>query len=150
MFVGHNADPLLQLAMRGPSGPMGLTGRPGPLVRIYIHLHHLVSMLWLEIVSHVLFRSSGSSWCTRTEGRERRGGSSGETFINTSQNGQNLWTSIVFCSAAAENNAYHFSMIARKGKFKVTPLSLIPNPICFRDHAVLWDPLAPLESLAEE
>lgn len=37
MFVGHNADPLLQLAMRGPSGPMGLTGRPGPLVRIYIY-----------------------------------------------------------------------------------------------------------------
>lgn len=44
----------------------------------------------------------------------------------------------------------HFSMIVRKGKFKVKPLSLIPSPISFRDHVVLWDPLAPLESLAEE
>lgn len=55
-----------------------------------------------------------------------------------------------FFSAAAQNNAYHFSMIVPKWNFKVTPLSLIPIPICFRDHVVLWDPLAPLESLAEE
>lgn len=117
---------------------------------IYLYLQHLVSLLWLKIVSHVLFLSSGSSWCNRTEGRERRGGSSGATFINRSQNGQHLWTSIGSCSAAALNNAYHFSMIVHKWGFKVTPLSLIPSPICFRDHVVLWDPLAPLENLAEE
>lgn len=40
-FVRHIADLLLQLAMRGPTGPMGLTGRPGPLVCI-LHLRHLV------------------------------------------------------------------------------------------------------------
>lgn len=28
----------VQLAMRGPTGPMGLTGRPGPLVCIFSHL----------------------------------------------------------------------------------------------------------------
>lgn len=52
-------------------------------------------------------------------------------------------------SADAHTDGYHLNVIFPKWKLKVTPVSLIQSPICFRDHAVLWDPLAPLESLAE-
>lgn len=48
-FVSHNAVLLLQLAMRGPSGPMGLTGRPGPLVCIFTYT---TSLFKLNIVQH--------------------------------------------------------------------------------------------------
>lgn len=51
MFVSQNADLLLQLAMRGPTGPMGLTGRPGPLVCIFTYATLLFK---LNIVKHGL------------------------------------------------------------------------------------------------
>lgn len=51
MFVCHNADLLLQLAMRGPTGPMGLTGRPGLLVCIFTYT---TLLLKFNIVKHVL------------------------------------------------------------------------------------------------
>lgn len=50
MFVSHYADLLLQLAMRGPTGPMGLTGRSGPLVGIFPYPTLLFK---LNIVQHV-------------------------------------------------------------------------------------------------
>lgn len=40
----------VQLAMRGPTGPMGLTGRPGPLVCISNHLTASLDTKSIEIV----------------------------------------------------------------------------------------------------
>lgn len=94
----------VQLAMRGPTGPMGLTGRPGPLVCTLhppIRKHQdnllncclclLIDQSWLRLykISDVfpLFFNPflGSTRCTRTEGRVWRGGTSGtkcRTFLS--------------------------------------------------------------------
>lgn len=52
----HACVSALQLAMRGPSGPMGLTGRSGPVVSLFIlrlfvefdNLHFVISCTCLS------------------------------------------------------------------------------------------------------
>lgn len=62
-FVFANLFPLcVQLAMRGPTGPMGLTGRSGPLVRI-------TSRHRLKVSASTIWSADVVARCTRHEYR---------------------------------------------------------------------------------